>query len=356
MSRTKRTTNKNNIVILCEGTETEIYYFKELRDYVKANSPDRFSDIKIIPIPLDDTPISPRNSQRKSRQLQPSSAAMRYYIKEELDSATYKQYKAQPTRYVREVQLFMEEDGYVEGWAVFDKDTFTHHAEAFALATSITGLHIAFSSYCFEEWFLTHFERNPYPFMTSVCKDGSGKDKGCGTEVVDDCHGHICIGGRLREYKYIPDYAKNKSSIFTKYTLPRLEQCYVNAAWMRTLLSSSAIYERNPYTDVDILVKRLLGDDRIHHWHELDESFPFCGTEVCIHRMDKHIVVRNKGCLSVILNNYNCFLCDFELQNQRRLGFGMIKAGESIKTESRFENENLLCLEDGYNIHYISLN
>lgn len=353
MARAKRTTNKNNVVILCEGTETEIYYFKELRDYVMANSPDRFSNIKIIPIPLDDTPISPRNSQRKSRKLQPSSTAMRYYIKEESDSATYKRYKAQPTRYVREVQLFMEEDGYVEGWAVFDKDTFTHHAEAFALATSITGLYIAFSSYCFEEWFLTHFERNPHPYSVSICKDSNEKDKGCGTNVADDCHGHTCIGGRLREYKYIPDYAKNRGSIFAKYTLPRLEQCYVNAAWIRTLSPSSAIYERNPYTDVDVLVKRLLGDCREHHWHELDEFFSLCGTEVCINRIDRHIVISNNGRLSIIFNN--CFLCDFELQNQRRLGLGLAKAGESIKVELQSEYENLLCLEDGYNVHYISL-
>ena len=31
----KRSTNKNNIIILCEGTDTEFNYFTELKEYVE---------------------------------------------------------------------------------------------------------------------------------------------------------------------------------------------------------------------------------------------------------------------------------------------------------------------------------
>ena len=353
MARPQRKTNKKNIVILCEGTETEVRFFKDLRDHVNKHAPDRFSEIKIIPIPLDNTPVNPRNSRRKSRQLQPSSTSFRYYIKEESSLMTYNRYKAQPTRYVREVQLFMEEDGYVEGWAVFDKDTFTHHAEAFDLAASINGLHIAFSSYCFEEWILTHFERNPHPFTTSVCKNSDKKDKGCGTGLLDDCHGNICIGGRIRECKYIPDYAKNKESIFIKYTLPRLEQCYANAAWIRTL-STEQLYNRNPYTDVDRLVKRLLDEDKEYFWHELDYIFDFSQSKIIVNYDNGHLKIENNGRMSVVLNG--CTLCNSNFQKQRELDVGYIEAESHKKIPlSLSDNEVLLRLSDGKNIHYVSL-
>ena len=352
MARTRRTSNRNNIIILCEGTETEARYFKDLRNYVNSIAPDRFSDIKIVPI-VEDV-ISTRNNNRRQRTLRPSSE-LRYYEKEEKNTNTYNSYKAQPVRYVREVQLFMEEDGYMEGWAVFDKDTFTHHKEAFALAESIEGLHIAFSSYCFEEWLLTHFERNSQPFTVSVCKDCNGRDKGCGTGVVDGCHGEVCLAGRLRECDYITDYAKNQESVFENYTLPRLEWCYVNAAWIRTL-STEPIYHRNPYTDVDVLVKRLLGDNKVHHWHELNSSFEFCRCEISVNYSDEVLTINNCGTITVILNSTNCVLCNSDCQEQRKLGLGIVERESCKQIEMPLPDcEALLCLIDGYNVHYVPL-
>lgn len=352
MARERRTTNKNNIIILCEGSETEVRYFKDLRNYVNSNYPERFSDIKIVPV-VDDV-ISIKTNKRKQRTLA-SSSELRYYEKEETEANAYKKYKSQPVRYVREVQLFMEEDGYMEGWAVFDRDTFTHHVEAFALASSVDGLYIAFSSYCFEEWFLAHFERNPHSFMVSVCKDGNDKDKGCGTGVANDCHGTVCLAGRLRECKYIVDYAKNQESIFENYSLSHLERCYVNAAWMRTL-STEPIYQRNPYTDVDLLVKHLLDDNREHHWHEPNQSFEFCGSVISVNYNDGVFTIRNEGAIPVILNNINSALCNMDCQEQKGLSGGMVEA-TSFKQINMilFDNEVLLRLTDGYHVHYIPL-
>ena len=352
MARERRTTNKNNLVILCEGTETEVRYFKDLRNYVNSSNPDRFSDIKIVPV-VDDV-VSTKSSKRKQRTLA-SSSEYRYYEKEETNADTYKKYKSQPVRYVREVQLFMEEDGYMEGWAVFDRDTFTHHEEAFALAASVNDLHIAFSSYCFEEWFLAHFERNPHPFMVSVCKDSNDKDKGCGTGVVDDCHGEICLAGRLRECKYIANYAKNQESIFENYTLSHLESCYVNAAWMRTL-STEPIYQRNPYTDVDRLVKHLLDDNREHYWHEPNQSFEFCRSAVRVNYSDGVFIISNEGAIPIILNSRNSVLCNMHCQEQRGFNGGMLDGNSCKQMDMALsESEVLLRLTDGYNVHYIPL-
>lgn len=353
MARERRITNKNNIIILCEGTETEVRYFKDLRNYVNSTCPDRFSDIKIVPVVND--AISTKHNRRKQRKLNPSSESQ-YYEKKEADTSTYKRYKSQPVRYVREVQLFMEEDGYMEGWAVFDRDTFTHHEEAFALAASVDDLHIAFSSYCFEEWFLVHFEKNPHPFWGSVCKDCNDKDKGCGTGVVDDCHGTLCLGGRLRECKYIADYAKSKESIFENYTLPRLEQCYVNAAWIRTL-SSEQKYLRNPYTDVDLLVKRLLDDKREHYWHEHNHSFEFCRSNISVKYSDDILTINNDGAMPIILNSTNIVLCDIDCQEQRALNCGIVEGNSCKQMDMALSaNEVLLRLTDGYKVHYFPLN
>ena len=72
--------------------------------------------------------------------------------------------------------LFMEREKYVEGWAVYDLDnksgrTSQHHKEAREDPKKVDNLHIAFSSYSIEEWFLLHFERNPKAFENSECKD-----------------------------------------------------------------------------------------------------------------------------------------------------------------------------------------
>ena len=45
----KRSTNKNNIIILCEGTDTEFNYFTELKEYVEQTAPERFLNIKVVP-------------------------------------------------------------------------------------------------------------------------------------------------------------------------------------------------------------------------------------------------------------------------------------------------------------------
>lgn len=66
---------KNNIVIVCEGTETEYHYLKELKSIVEERQPERFSDIRIIPTPEELNVCVKRNRVTQKRSLKGSSKA-----------------------------------------------------------------------------------------------------------------------------------------------------------------------------------------------------------------------------------------------------------------------------------------
>lgn len=269
--RDSRSAN-NNIVIVCEGSDTEPSYLKEVKAYVEQNYPGRFSDIKIVPIGSEAAESAKRNAanKRKKRNLRrpvDDSVAGYYWVMPEYDPELFERYRVQPARYVREAQLFLE-NGYTEAWAVYDRDKFDGHKTAMTLADTTENLHISISCISFEEWLLLHFERNDRAFVKSSCKNSDNKDLGCGTQHagVGDCHGMSCIAGYLRENSLIPNFAKSNSDLFVKYTLPRLEIARINAAWVRGLDSTTPIYERNPYTDFDYLLSRLLGIDKEYVW------------------------------------------------------------------------------------------
>ncbi len=293
MGRRQRTTQDNNIIILCEGSDTEVKYFNDIKEHVKNECPERFSKIEIIPL-TSEVAVNPKTSRRR-RNLKLEKPD--YWVKSETDRVDYEEYKAQPVRYVRETQLFMQEDGYAEGWTVFDHDDFPQHEKAFKLAADTPNLNIAFSSISFEEWLLLHFERNPKKFLRSVCKTDR-KDRGCGTGVPEDCHGAECVGGYIREKKHIADYAKSNENLFSSKTSKRLEHCFANAAWSKQL-ESGPVYERNPYTNVDELVKRLLGIDDKYEWVTSDKTFRLSGTDIKVTAEADTMTIENCGGISV---------------------------------------------------------
>ena len=210
------TTSSRSLLHQETGTDTEYLYFSELKDYVLSHFPDRYSAIKVVPVPEEI--IKEKNPKRSAQVRKLNNVPQyHYYCKYESTADAYALYRAQPTRYVREAALFMQEDGYAEGWAVFDNDKHPAHEAAFQYASQ-DHVGIAFSSYSFEEWLLAHFERCPKAFQHSECKEGD-KELHCGSidAVADgDCHGENCIGGRLRSQGYIPDYSKNGKGVFGK--------------------------------------------------------------------------------------------------------------------------------------------
>ena len=276
MTRSRRKTNDNNIVIICEGADTEFLYFTEIKEFIEKHTPERFSKIRVLPefkAKLDTGKLE----KKEKRNLLPSKDNKKYYAQAD---ELYEEYKAQPIRYVREAQLFMEREGYSEAWAVFDKDTYIekNHQKAFRIAEETANLNIAFSSYCFEEWFLLHFELNPKSFKHSECKNPEGKYIGCGTHQnkVDDCHGTSCVIGRLREQNYIEKYGKSNMHIFREYTLPKIKEEFILpfffAAKLR-VLGTEEPYKRNPYSNVDMLVARLLECQQYLCCNEANKEF-----------------------------------------------------------------------------------
>lgn len=261
MGRKIRSINRNNIVIVCEGTDTEFNYLTDLAAYVNLNYPGRFADIRIVPTAQELVVATNRNKNRKKLK---GSGGNAYYVQEEENETDYEKYRKQPTRYVREAELFLKDGSYGEAWAVYDHDNFPDHKNAASHAKEVK-VNIAYSSVSFEEWILAHFERNAYAFDKSVCKQNK-KDIMCGSGLhPDDCHGQKCIGGRLREQSFIPDYGKTMGGLFRRLFV-RHKVAVVNAAWLRALHKNENFWECNPFTNVDNLVARLLGYNQEYSW------------------------------------------------------------------------------------------
>lgn len=292
----------DSVVIVCEGTETEYPYFKEL---CKENI-----NIRVVP-EVSEVISKKAKSKRtqKSRHLYlPANIQFlgpEYYAGlPEVDAVTYRRYKSEPLRWVRAAQLFQERNKYYEAWAVFDLDKGRQRTfqRAFSMVTST--LQIAFSAYSIEEWFLMHFERNPYPFNYSECKDANKKVINCGNikcRSTQNCHGTRCLGGYLREKRYIPEYAKNNGKEYAQLTKDRFHVACVNAAWSR-YLNRNPPYMCNPYSNVDKLVMRILGCKDDIEWVKMDEVFSIDNNNyrICKRQANIKLLFEGPSALAVI--------------------------------------------------------
>lgn len=281
----KRKLNRS-ILIVCEGTKTEPDYFayiatnitysKGLWDYIEI------CDNKTIPkdIPISaPTELGKRKkrhftnpNKRKIGEQNVLKELYKYLYGEEEGVEEYENIKAVPLRYVAQAQLIEEEQQmYEELWAVFDKDEHSHHREAYERAEKeVNGkkVQIGFTSRSFEHWLLLHFEKNKTQFSSSECKDGKKNPIGCNS--AQGCMGKICLAGYIRTKTPLKDYQKSNSKEDQKIMMelllqPKyLKKAFENAIWLRNeiqndnALKEKKYYELNPYTDVDILVKKLI--------------------------------------------------------------------------------------------------
>lgn len=309
--REKKSFKDRNIVIVCEGSTTEYNYISEVCEYARTTGKLQFTNYTILPI--IETPISSNPNRRKyKRHLMGNKEENRYYAKSDsIDN--YRKFKGQPTRYLREAQLFIEEDGYVEGWAVYDKDKHTDHAGATNLLDSDSRLKVAFSSYSFEEWLLCHFERNFTSFNQSDCCDHEGHSYKCGENRNTDnnCKGTICIAGRLRQLRYIPGYSKTQTKIFQDYTLTSdgsiSEVPLINSAWLRYKQNENDRFNANPYTDVDKLLLYLMNDPRRFFWYGIGTPIPFPHGDIMFNRHANYIKITNISHSNILLPK-NCII------------------------------------------------
>ncbi|MFK7982347.1 MAG: RloB family protein [Saprospiraceae bacterium] len=284
---------RHNILIVCEGTNTEPQYFASLVSLAKVAWKEThrlFIEIKPKP-KLDDEfghekKSSNHKTPRKKRQLKT--------IKETPSEEEYQpeeKYKAVPIRYVREAQEGLVDGVYESAWAVFDKDYHPKHKAAFELAKQeIDGnkVKIAFSSISFEQWILLHFEKNLTAFKKSECKEvekSIKKSINCGTgNHPDDCYGERCVSGYLKLNTDLTSYSKSVHAASFDKLHTRYPIALENTAWLKYQILKanliSPIYELNPYTDMDNLVKYLLNIEEEIVWMDFHETEIFDGLKI----------------------------------------------------------------------------
>ena len=155
-----------------------------------------------------------------------------------------------------------------EVWVVFDKNGYTKHKEAFELANQpINGkqVNIAFSSIAFEQWVLLHFVKSDTLFLKSA-------------HIVEE----------LRTKGYFPDYEKKAYIDTYSFLKDKTLQAIENSAWLKHqleksgLLPANPIYELNPYTDVEVLVIRLLSIHWKWTWASVGKPVSIGGIELLI--------------------------------------------------------------------------
>ena len=70
---------------------------------------------------------------------------------------------------------------------------------------------------------------------------------------------------------YLTDYNKTGEFNVYPYISDKIVKAYQNAAWIRKVSQSENIYDNNPYTDVDLLVKYLTLNGLINSYLILNE-------------------------------------------------------------------------------------
>lgn len=384
----KKLFNTNNLVIICEGTETEQPYF----DFIANKVQDRFNDIKVIPSPEDKLAAEEvrLNQNRRMKKLasennEKAKKAPLYVTLPETEpeiDANYDKYKQAPTKYVREASLWMKNKGYSEAWAVYDLDDtddpdHSIHECAKKLMDNTPSLHIAFSAYSFEEWLLLYFERCNTAFRNSAYKKAEGKKHN--NDPMVDCIGRQCqhkkkceaecIGDYLNRKgyaKYISDkypnegskkkddgYSKNDGKSYARaiYEDENLRhRAYVNAAWSRSL-NNADFFECNPYSDVDRLIMRLLDDNTEICWIKISKTFKLGVHSFTIEQKDGSLYLSHQGDETCFLNRDQIFWCDDDYNKKAEAisGININYTENDNDAKSLFisNNCNILCIKDG---------
>lgn len=334
--------SKYSILIIVEGSNTEYLFFDSIRDEIISGIINIGTKaIFIKPVPKTDESEelteSPHKLTRKARTVRLAS------IGEEPTEIK----GVPPLKWVLEGQKELESGAYNEVWTVFDHDHHPARKEAFEAARKeINGNHvqIAFSSIAFEYYLLLHFKRIYQEFNKSECREGK-VILDCFSGVhPNDCLGELCVGGFARRNGYWKS-SKEKSSMYPlikKY----LEIGYENSAWLRyqseNVEKLVPIYNRNPFVDVDNLVKRLTGVEFIWTWVGLDSTVALGDISILISR-EMHITLRNIGTKAILIPKAS--FCKISMSGTKRIVFGERKIIYP-NNSSGFDKEWVLDLGD----------
>ena len=385
----KKSFKTNNLVIICEGTETEQPYFEYLANKVK----DQFDDIKVIPSTEEKLAAEDvrKNQNRRMKKLASGNNERARQIppyvmeteNEDDIEENYNKYKRAPAKYMREAYLWIKNKGYSEAWAVYDLDDtddpdHTVHKCANELINDnpTLSLHKAFSAYSFEEWLLLNFERCNTAFRNSAYKKVEGKKHINDPEY--DCNGRQCqhkkkceaecIGDYLNSKgyaKYISDkypnegskkkddgYSKNDGKSYARaiYEDEKLRhRAYVNAAWSRSL-NDAEFFDCNPYSDIDLLIMRLLDDKKEICWIQTDEKFKLGNHFFTIEQNEGSLYLSHQGDDTCVLYRDQIFWCDNDYNKKAEAISGVnvnyTKDKNDAKSLVILDNCNILCIKD----------
>lgn len=311
-------------MLACEGENTEPLYFSVLKDYIESlDIWEPKIKISISPIPkidLEESNINvPLKTTRIKRQLKNTTVRLNPVIEE--------QHKAEPVRFVREAQIGIENNVFDEAWAIFDDDNRVYIKEAFDLSKE-TGkeVSIAYSSLCFEIWLLMHFERTIILFEKSSCRDGDTIIHCTDGKHVNDCNGTKCVLGYLRKKGYMEGTSKGNYSMFN-ITKNRLSIALHNSSWLKNYhlkKNHTDISDLKPYTDVDLLVKRLLNIDDEIVWIEKGESYRINNLDVLFYLEEGEVKIKitNMNDITFIVGDEFC-----AIENEN---YEIIKVGKRV--------------------------
>lgn len=314
--------SKYVIRIICEGEKTEPLFFTSLCDkLLDENGGEEEWDVKTIPqpdIPEEKPSMADRGLYKNKKKR----------VKGKKDKLQPEVQGQPPLSWIRLSRKKLNE-GVDEAWAVFDKDEHPARKDAFEEAEKLIDdkkVNIAFSSRSFEYYLLLHFEYLYHPFHATECGeriDGKKVNYNCMTEKSKEnaCHGEKCINGYARLKKYWNE-TKTSQSTFPLIE-KRLKAGIINAKRLRIESNSKEncpIYDRNPYTNVDKLVCRLIHTEIIPYHEEC--LFKDSGDELFIRVHKNVIIVCNKSSHTVVipeglLKKYNWEIDKYESLNDR---------------------------------------
>lgn len=263
---------KHTIFIACEGKNTEPLYFENIKE-IEEDGEDYPFSITIYP--------------DRECDVTPKTDALGL-VRVAIDS----------------------KKEYNEVWVVFDKDGYTKHKEAFELARN-NDVNIAFSSISFETWILFHFERNQTQFLKSA-------------NIISDKF--------VNNESYLADYNKTGEFNVYPYISDRIDKAYQNAAWIRKVNELENIYDNNPYTDVDLLVKYLTLNDLINHYLRLNEVIEINDIQFQFTLEDNilFLYINNNSKISFVTNSLKMYLNE---ENKISIQNSLIQVNEDKKLE-----------------------
>lgn len=296
MARTNENSKQSRYVlkVVCEGEKTEPLFFTSLFEEYFSDCDIDASTVPQPNIPEDNDDVSRTRGGYKGKKRVTSASP--------IDAEPV--IKGQPPlKWVLYAKKLLREEGVNEAWAAFDKDQHPACEAAFREAEEpVDGkmVHIAFSSRSFEYYLLLHFEYLYRSFLETEC---DSKTKVCGTrcEEGSNCHGEICINGYARSKGY---WTETKSSDST-YPLvkDKLLRGIAHAIRLRAESEehdASPIYSRNPYTNADRLVGRVIGIYPIDKGDEFWYSQK--GDNISVSYRDSVLRISNFGERTILLS------------------------------------------------------